>query len=65
MNENHHAASIHVSNYITLPTDLVHMLEVFEIAYALSRKLRRRSWVRNGGEGEQYLPKPTKMIYMP
>jgi len=48
-----------------LHTDLVHMFQIFEIAYGMSWKLRRRSWMRKGKEVEQYLPKTGEIIYMP
>jgi len=41
------------------------MVEIFEIAYGVSWKLRRRSWIRKGEEVELYLPKMSEMIYMP
>jgi len=63
-NNHHHAAFIYVSNIITLCTDLVHMVEIFEIAYGVSWKSRRRSWIRKGEEIELYLPKMSETIYM-
>jgi hypothetical protein len=65
LNDNHHAAFINSYNSMTLRTDLVHMVEIFEIACGMSWKSRRMSWIRNGEEVELYLPKPTEMIYMP
>jgi len=65
MNHDRHAAFIHVSNRITLSTDLVHMVEIFEIAYGASWKSRRRSWMWIGEEVELYLPKISEMIYVP
>jgi len=41
---------------MTLHTDLVHMTEIFEIAYGTSWKLRRRSWIRKDEVDEPYLP---------
>jgi hypothetical protein len=41
---------MHVSNCITLRTDLVHVVEIFENACGTSWILRRRSWIRNGEE---------------
>jgi len=52
LNDDHCAAFIHVSNCVTLHTDLVHMVEIFEIAYGTWLKLRRRSWMRNGEDVE-------------
>jgi len=55
---------MHASNCITRLTDLVHMVEIFEIACGTSWKLRRRSWIKNGEEVELYLLKTSEMIYM-
>jgi len=41
------------------------MFEIFEIAYGMSWKSRRRSSMRKGEEVELYLPKTGKMFYMP
>jgi len=41
------------------------MVEIFEIAYSVSWKSRRRSWTRNGEEVELYLPTIAEMIHMP
>jgi len=60
-----YAALIHASNGITLCTDLVDMLEIFEIVYGMSWKSRRRSWMKRGEEVEIYLPKTSEMIYIP
>jgi len=65
LNDNCHAILMHVSNCITLHTDLVHMVEIFEIGCGTSWKSRRRCWIRNGEEVELYLPKTSEMIYMP
>jgi len=65
LNDNRHAAFIHVSNCITLRTALVHMVEIFEIDCDMSWKSRGRSWIRNGEEVELYLHKTSEMIYMP
>jgi len=65
LNDDRHATFIHVSNCITLCTDLVHMVEIFDIAYGMSWKSRRRSWIRNGEEVELYLPQPSQLFYMP
>jgi len=46
--DDHHAASIHASNCITLHTDLVHMVEIDKIAYSTSWRSRRRSRIRDG-----------------
>jgi hypothetical protein len=65
LNDNCFAESIHLSNCITLRTDLVHRVKIFEIACGTSWKSRRRSWIRNGEEVELYLPKTSEMIYRP
>jgi hypothetical protein len=65
MNNNLHAAFIYVSNHITLRTDMVYMIEILEIVYGRSWKLRRRSWICNSEEVVLYLPKTSEMIYMP
>jgi hypothetical protein len=41
------------------------MVEIFEIACAMSWKSRRRSWIRNAEKVQLYLPKTSEMIYMP
>jgi len=48
LNDDRDAAFIHASNCITLRTDLVHMVEIFKIAYVMSWKSMRRSWMRKG-----------------
>jgi len=63
--DNRHAAFIHASNCITLRTDLVHMVQIFEIAYGTSCESRRWSWMRKGEEVELYQSKTSEMIYMP
>jgi len=65
MNNNCHADFIHVSNCITRRTDLVHMVEIFEISCSKSWKLRRRSCIRNCAEVELCLLKTSELIYMP
>jgi len=41
------------------------MGEIFEIAYGMSWRSRRRSWIRKSEEVELYLPKTSEMFYMP
>jgi hypothetical protein len=65
LNDNRHAVFMHVSNCITLLTDLVHMVQIFEITCGTSWKSRRRSWIRHGEEVNLYLPETSEMIYMP
>jgi len=64
LNDDRHAAFIHASNCITLRTDLVHKVEILEIAYGKSWKSRKRSSMRIGVEVKLYLPKISEMIYM-
>jgi len=45
---------IHPFNWKTLRTDLVHIVEIFTIAYGMSWKLRRTSWMRKGDEVKLY-----------
>jgi len=65
LNDHCDAAVIHVSYCITLRTDLMHMVVIFEIAYGMSWKSRRRTWMRKGEEDELYLPKTSEIIYLP
>ena len=65
LNDNHHAAFIHVSHCITLRTDLMYVVEIFGIAYGTSWKLRRRSCISKGEEVEWYLQKSGEIFYMP
>jgi len=44
----------HASNCMTLPTELVHMVEIVTIAHGRSWNLRRRSWMKKGEEVRQY-----------
>jgi len=64
LNDNRHAAFLHESNCIILHTDLVHMVQILEVAYGRSWTSRRRSWIRNGEEVKLYLPKTSEIIYM-
>jgi len=65
LDDNRYAAFIHAFNSITLHTDLVHTVEMIEIAYGTSWKSKRRSWMRKGEEVELNLPNTSEMIYMP
>jgi len=64
LNDSRHDIFIHVSNCITLLTDLVHMVEIFGISCGMSWKSRGRSWIRNGEEVKLYLPKTSEIIYL-
>jgi len=46
-NDHHHLAFIHKSNNVTLLSDPVHMVNILEIAYSRSWKLRRSNWIRH------------------
>jgi hypothetical protein len=52
LNDNCHATFMPISNCITLCTDLVHIVGIFEIACGMSWTSRGRSWIRNGEEVE-------------
>ena len=65
VNDDCYTAFIHASNCINLRTDLVHTIEIIQIAYGTSWTSRRRSWMRKGEEVELYLPEPSARIYMP
>jgi len=41
------------------------MVEIFQIAYGMSWKPRRRIRIRKSEEVELYLPKTSEMFYMP
>jgi hypothetical protein len=43
----------------------MHIAEIVDIAYGISWKWRRRSWIRKVKEVELYLPKTGEMINMP
>jgi len=64
LNDDHDAAFANTSNCITLHTDLLDMVEMFEIAYGTSQNWRRSSWMWTGENLEQYLPKTCEIIYM-
>jgi len=52
LHDDRHVVFTHGSNSITLHTDLVHMLQIVEIAYGTSWISRTRSWMRKGEEVE-------------
>jgi len=41
---------MHAANYITLHSDLQHLVEESKIAYGTSWNPRRMGWIRNGEE---------------
>jgi len=65
MNDDHHAAFIHASNWLTHHWDLVHIVLILKIGYCMSWKSRRRRWLREGEEVGLYYSKASKWIYMP
>jgi len=48
MNYSPEIGSIHAANYVTLCSDLLHMVEKLKIAHGTTWKSRRMSWIRNG-----------------
>jgi len=44
-NDNHHVAFIHKSNYITLLSNPVHIVNILDIGYGRSWTLRRSNWI--------------------
>jgi len=50
---------------MTLHTDLVLMAEIFKIAYGMSWKPRRTSWMMQGEEVKLHLPNTSEKINMP
>jgi len=65
MNDSRHVALMHASNYITLPSNMVHMVEFLVFAYGTSWNSRRRSWIWKGEEVRLYKSKTSGLIYMP
>jgi len=53
INDSRQAALIHAADYITLRSDLLHMVEKLKMAYGKSSKSRRMSLVRNGEDVPQ------------
>jgi len=64
LNNDHDAAFIHWSNSTTLGTHIVYIIEIVEIAYGTSWRLRRRRMIRKDVEVELYSLKTSEMIYM-
>ena len=48
MNDIRQSASIHAADYLTVRSDLLHMVNQLNITYGASWTLRRVSWIRNG-----------------
>jgi len=57
MNNNCHTTLIHATNSIALHSDWLHMVEIMEIFYGKSWKLRRRSWIWKGKAVRLYISK--------
>jgi len=53
---------MYASNCRTLPLDLLHMVEMLNIAYGISWKLRGMSWIRNGEEVGLYICETSRWI---
>jgi len=64
MNDDCRAAYDYAAHYITLCTDPVHMVEILKIAYGMSWKSRRMSWMRKGEEVGLNISKTSVRIYM-
>jgi len=64
INDSHQAASIHAANYITLCSDLMHMVEKLKIAYGTSWKPRRMSCMRNGEDVGLKISTPNAGLFM-
>jgi hypothetical protein len=59
---NRYTSLIYTSNCRTLRTDLVDMVETFDIVHLTSRKSKRRSWMRTVEDVQIYVPKTSGMI---
>jgi len=46
---------MHESNYVTLCTDLIYIVDIWKIVYGISWKSKRRSWIRKAEEVELYI----------
>jgi len=46
MNDDCRAPFMHTFNCITLTSDIVHIFDTLEVAYSMSCKLTRRSWMK-------------------
>jgi len=64
MNDSHQAAIIHAAKNITLCSDLLHMVQIFKIAYSMSWKWRRMSSIRNGEDIGLYISNTSGWIVM-
>jgi len=64
MNDDSHAAYDHGSNCITCCPDLVHIVEMLNIAYGRSWKSRTMSWKGKGEEVGLSISKTTVQIDM-
>jgi len=64
MNNKYRAAFPHASNWITVCTDLGHIVEVLKIHHGMSWDWRRMSWMRNAEEVGLYISKTGVLMDM-
>jgi len=64
MNDSCQSALMHAANYITLRSELLHMIEKSKIAYGTSWKSRRMSWIRDGEDVTPEISKTSAWIFM-
>jgi len=57
MNGSRHAASMYAAHCITLPSELLHMVEILKIPFGMSWKSRKTSWKKKGQEVGLYMSK--------
>jgi len=59
-----HVALVHAANGTTLRPDLLHMVEILEIAYGMSSKSRKLSKKKKGQEVGLDMSKISRWIFM-
>jgi hypothetical protein len=64
MNGRRYPALVHAANCITVHSDLLHMVEIFKIAYGTSWKSRKMGWKRKGQEVGLYMSKISYWVCM-
>jgi len=64
MDDDCHGAYDHAFNFISLCTDLEHMVEILKIAYGRSSNSPRMNWITNGEELGLNISKTSGRIYM-
>jgi len=65
MSGSHHAALIYAANWITLCSDLLHIVENLNIAYGTSWKSKKTNWKKQGQEIGLYVSNISSWICMP